>query len=225
MSLGMRINNISWFRGAIRTLRFTPRALGSAELLPPTAGAAALAAAARASPLPSGDSGAGETPEAAGPPSAGLAAPDAAAIEALLQEQVAAWNAADLEGFMAGYWESEDLVFTSGGAVRRGFAATLAGYRERYSAGGAGGTDAASMGLIRVDMAEVTTLGPDAAWVLGRVVHTIGGSVEAGRPNRVDGVSFTLVLRRVGDVGRWGGWRIVHDHSSTEAPPQAKAAL
>ena len=36
---------------------------------------------------------------------------------------------------MPGYWESEDLVFTSGGNVRRGYAATAAGYRTSYGTG------------------------------------------------------------------------------------------
>lgn len=32
-SLGVRINEVHWFKGAIRTVRFTPRALGPAEFL------------------------------------------------------------------------------------------------------------------------------------------------------------------------------------------------
>lgn len=32
-SLGVRLNKVSWFKGAIRTARFTPRALSPAEFL------------------------------------------------------------------------------------------------------------------------------------------------------------------------------------------------
>jgi hypothetical protein len=34
-SLGMRLNRVHWFKGAIRTVRFTPRALPAADLLRP----------------------------------------------------------------------------------------------------------------------------------------------------------------------------------------------
>ena len=32
VSLGSRINRVSWFKGAIREVRFTPRALAAGEL-------------------------------------------------------------------------------------------------------------------------------------------------------------------------------------------------
>lgn len=34
-SIGMRLNRVFWFKGAVRTIRFTPRALASRELLLP----------------------------------------------------------------------------------------------------------------------------------------------------------------------------------------------
>jgi hypothetical protein len=34
-SIGMRLNRVFWFKGAIRTIRFTPRALPASELLRP----------------------------------------------------------------------------------------------------------------------------------------------------------------------------------------------
>ena len=34
--------------------------------------------------------------------------------QAVLDAQVSAWNAGDLDGFMAGYWNSEELKFLSG---------------------------------------------------------------------------------------------------------------
>ena len=37
-SLGMRLNRVFWFKGAIRTVRFTPRALPPADLLRPDHG-------------------------------------------------------------------------------------------------------------------------------------------------------------------------------------------
>ena len=38
-----------------------------------------------------------------------------AEIRAALTDQQAAWNRGDLDAFMAGYWNSPDLTFFSGG--------------------------------------------------------------------------------------------------------------
>ena len=54
----------------------------------------------------------------------------ARSIRQVLEDQAAAWNRGDLDAFMEGYWRSEDLVFTSGGNVQRGWQTTL----DRYPA-------------------------------------------------------------------------------------------
>ncbi len=41
------------------------------------------------------------------------AAVDHPEIRVVLEQQVQAWNRGDLEGFMAHYWRSDDLVFKS----------------------------------------------------------------------------------------------------------------
>ena len=41
-------------------------------------------------------------------------------LSAILGEQAARWNAGDIEGFMAHYWNSPDLTFSSSGKVTRG---------------------------------------------------------------------------------------------------------
>ena len=122
-----------------------------------------------------------------------------AAVGEVLERQQSAWNRGDLEGFMAGYWRSPDLVFTSGGTVRRGFDTLLERYRTTYGSG-------ASMGRLDFSQLEVHPLGPEAAWALGR------WSLARGE-ERLGGV-FTLVLRRLD-----GGWRIVHDHTSSNSAP------
>lgn len=115
----------------------------------------------------------------------------------LLDNQVRDWNRGELEGFMAGYWESDDLVFTSGGRVTRGWATTLGQYRETYG----GGKE--SMGTLSFEEVEVFSLGPEAAWVLGRW--------QLEREGKSSGGVFTLVLRNIS-----GRWRIVHDHTSVD---------
>src|SRR6516164_5549286 len=58
------------------------------------------------------------------------------AIRKVLGDQVAAWNKGDLEGFMAGYWQSDDLSFYSGKDKTKGWKATLERYRKKYQGEG-----------------------------------------------------------------------------------------
>ena len=55
----------------------------------------------------------------------GQTADPEAAIRKVMQAQVDAWNHHDLEGFMAGYWNSPELTFFSGGTVSHGWQAAL----------------------------------------------------------------------------------------------------
>jgi beta-aspartyl-peptidase (threonine type) len=119
-----------------------------------------------------------------------------AAVRVVLDAQVEAWNRGDLEGFMAGYWRSPELVFCSGATVTKGWDATLERYRNRYRAEGR------EMGRLRFDAVEVQALGPDAAFARGAY------RLEMSDGQQPHGL-FTLVLRRKG-----GAWRIVHDHTS-----------
>jgi uncharacterized protein (TIGR02246 family) len=125
-------------------------------------------------------------------------AEDEAEIHAVLERQKQAWNQGDIETFVQGYHRSPDIVFTSGGKIRRGFDETLARYREKYVAGNA-------MGHLEFSDVELQPVGADGAVVLGRWKLT--ETPEAG-----EGV-FTLVLTKVD--GRWG---IVHDHTSLLVP-------
>jgi len=126
---------------------------------------------------------------------------DGAAIRALLTAQQDAWNRGDLDGFMAGYARTPDLVFTSGGRVRRGWQETYDKYRTRY------GQDRATMGHLAFEILDVQPVGADGAVVLGRWKLT--ETPEAG------GGIFSLVVAR-----RPEGWRVIHDHTSSDAPPQ-----
>ena len=130
-------------------------------------------------------------------PSSASPADVVTAARAVLDAQVEAWNRGDLEGFMAGYWRSPDLVFCSGATVTRGWDETLARYRKRYQSEGR------EMGRLRFDEIEVIPLAEDAA--LAR-----GAWRLAMRDGREPHGLFTLLLRRLD-----GAWRIVHDHTSS----------
>jgi beta-aspartyl-peptidase (threonine type) len=117
------------------------------------------------------------------------------AVRAVLDEQQTAWNKGDLEGFMAGYWKSDDLRFFSGPDVTQGWQATLDRYKKKYQA------DGKEMGKLTFSEVDAVKLGPDAALVRGRWKLKMSKDEPGGL--------FTLVFRRTPD-----GWRIVHDHTS-----------
>ena len=118
----------------------------------------------------------------------------AADIRALMDEQVAAWNAGDVDGFMKGYWNSEKLVFISGDNVTRGWQPTLDRYKKSYES-------RAKMGVLKFSDLEVTVISNDAAIVLGSWALTRAGDNPHGK--------FTLTFRKFKE-----GWRIVMDHTS-----------
>ena len=120
-----------------------------------------------------------------------------AAIRQLLDKQVAAWNRHDLEGFMAGYWNSPQLTFFSGGTITTGWQPTLERYRKRYQGEGR------EMGTLRFADLRVESLAPDASFVRGAYELTMS---SGKKPHGL----FTLVLRKLPE-----GWRIVHDHTSS----------
>jgi ketosteroid isomerase-like protein len=120
------------------------------------------------------------------------------AIGAVLVSQVKAWNQHDLEGFMAGYWNSPNLTFFSGATETRGWQATLDRYRKKYQSAGT------EMGKLEFQDLQVEMLGPDAAFVRGKFLLTLSSGKQ---PHGL----FTLVFRHFPE-----GWRIIHDHSSGE---------
>jgi ketosteroid isomerase-like protein len=121
----------------------------------------------------------------------------AAAIRAVLDEQVAAWNRGDLDAFMQGYAKLPELSFYSGATVTSGWEQTLQRYRAKYQSGGN------QMGKLTFSDLEIHVLAPDAAWVGGR------WQLEMTDGKRPGGL-FTLIFRKLPD-----GWKIVHDHTSS----------
>jgi ketosteroid isomerase-like protein len=126
-------------------------------------------------------------------------ASDGRALQDLLERQREAWNRGDLTAYMEGYARTPDLVFTSGSKIRRGWDETMAAYRKRY------GGDQAGMGRLAFEILGIQPVGGDGAVVLGR--WRLTESPQAG-----SGV-FSVVAER-----RPEGWRIVHDHTSSDAP-------
>jgi ketosteroid isomerase-like protein len=119
-----------------------------------------------------------------------------AAIQKVLDDQVAAWNKRDLPGFMAGYWKSDKLTFYSGKEITSGWQATLDRYRKKYQGEGK------EMGKLSFKEIKIQMLGTDHALVTGRWHLGLAKSEAGGL--------FTLIVHK-----KDAGWRIVHDHTSS----------
>jgi uncharacterized protein (TIGR02246 family) len=117
----------------------------------------------------------------------------AEAIRQVLDEQVAAWNKGDIEGFMQGYWNSPETTF-SGRTFTRGWQTVLANYQKSYDT-------REKMGVLSFGELEVKPLSKDSAFVLGTWKIQDGKTNPNGR--------FTLIFRKQKE-----GWRIIHDHTS-----------
>ena len=117
-----------------------------------------------------------------------------AAVRAVLESQVSAWNRGDLPGFVRTY--SPETIFV-GKEVTRGNAGVLERYRRSYPT-------RERMGTLTFTDVEVRMLGGDYASVLGRF-HLRRDAANGGD---ADGV-FTLLLKRAG-----GSWTIILDHTS-----------
>jgi ketosteroid isomerase-like protein len=127
---------------------------------------------------------------------------DAAAILTLLNDQTAAWNRGDIEGFMNGYWNSNQTEFVSSEGVSRGWQALLERYRRSYP-------DRKAMGRLTFSDLEIRVECSTAAYALGEY--------HLQRDNDNPSGVFTLNFRKFPE-----GWRIVVDHTTAFAKPAAK---
>jgi len=118
-----------------------------------------------------------------------------AAIHAVLDAQVAAWNRGDVEAYMNGYDRSPNTEFVGGDSITRGWQQVLDRYKKKYDT-------REKMGTLTFSDLKISVLSKDAALVLGRW-HLKRATDE---PHG----TFTLLFRKTKV-----GWRIVHDHSSS----------
>ena len=120
---------------------------------------------------------------------------DTAAIRKVLHEQELAWNRADINAFMQGYWQSEDLEFVGKNGLQKGWQKTLDNYKKSYP-------DAAAMGKLDFTILKLEVLSKKSAYIVGKW--------HLARPDKGDLQGhFTLLWKKIN-----GLWVIVSDHSS-----------
>jgi ketosteroid isomerase-like protein len=116
------------------------------------------------------------------------------AIRKVMADQEAAWNRADIEAFMDGYWKSDSLTFIGSRGVTYGWQATLDSYKKGYP-------DAEAMGKLTFTILRLEVLSPGSAYVIGKW-HLKRKADEPGG-------HFTLLWKKIG-----GKWVITADHTS-----------
>jgi len=129
------------------------------------------------------------------------AAAPADEVRALLGFQQDAWNRADIDAFMTGYWHDDSIRFAGGDAFRYGWQATIDRYRKTYP-------DAATMGRLDFDLLEVRELSPMVVYVFGKWRLTRAQDAAGKAPHGL----FTLIVEK-----KDGAWVITRDHTSAAA--------
>ena len=119
---------------------------------------------------------------------------DEAAIRKVIDDQTAAWNRGDIDGFMAGYWKSDKLEFVGRTDVTRGWQATLDRYKKNYNT-------REKMGTLSFADVEFIPISKDAGYIV--MTWQLGTAKDSPRGKS------TLLWRKFKE-----GWRIVVDHSS-----------
>jgi uncharacterized protein (TIGR02246 family) len=116
-------------------------------------------------------------------------------IRKLLEDQVAAWNRGDIEGYMKGYWNSDSTVFNSDGSLTKGYREVLSRYKNSYST-------REKMGTLQFRDLVVRPLSPNVAVAMGVWELARSSDKPWGR--------FTLIIEKKPE-----GWRVTHDHTSS----------
>jgi ketosteroid isomerase-like protein len=118
-------------------------------------------------------------------------------VRKLLEDQVAAWNRHDLDGFLAGYRKDEHVVFVTPEGSSRGYADLEQRYRKSYNA-------PEKFGELRFGDLDFSTVDTKSVLVRGtwRLVREKDG--PHGR--------FVLVVCHLSD-----GWRIVSDYTTVDS--------
>ena len=128
---------------------------------------------------------------------------DKAAIGAVLEAQVAAWNRGDIPAFMASYENSPETTFVGATSVNKGFQPILERYKKGYA-------NKDQMGTLTFKELDIRLL-PTAAGVTEYAVVTGRFHLDRnakGAATKDDGI-FSLVWHKGP-----GGWKILLDHTA-----------
>jgi len=121
-----------------------------------------------------------------------------AAIQAVLDDSAAGWNAADIDRFMGCYENAPTTSYISGSRLARGYPEIRALYIDRFNGG-----DKATMGALTLEILDLRPIDATHAYVIGRF-HLRRDAAHGGDASGLT----TLLFHRSA-----AGWRIIADHS------------
>ena len=111
----------------------------------------------------------------------------------VMTDQQIAWNNGDLDGFMQGYWNSEEMMFIGKSGPNYGWQKTLDNYKKSYPT-------KEKMGILSFSDQKIKMLGKNYAHVFGKWKLT--------RKDGDLGGIYTLVFQKFKD-----GWKVISDHT------------
>ena len=114
-------------------------------------------------------------------------------ILAIMKAQEKAWSNNDLEGFMQGYWKSNDLKFYGSNGITFGWDKTLANYKKGYPTKEHSGT-------LKFKVNDISKINDGAYFVMGEyhLTRTVGNA---------NGV-FMIIFKKINNK-----WKIIADTS------------
>jgi len=118
-----------------------------------------------------------------------LAMGQGAEIRKVLEDQAACWNKGDLECFMQGYVQSDDLVFVGSSGPKYGWQVTLNNYKSSYP-------NKEAMGTLKFDLLKFKALGKKHYLVIGKWTLVRQKDTPTGH--------FSLVFEKIG-----GEWKVI----------------
>lgn len=111
----------------------------------------------------------------------------------VMNDQQIAWNNGDLDGFMQGYWNSEEMMFIGKSGPNYGWQKTLDNYKKSYPT-------KEKMGILTFSDQKIKMLGKNYAHVFGKWKLT--------RKDGDLGGIYTLVFQKFKN-----GWKVISDHT------------
>ena len=114
-----------------------------------------------------------------------------AGIRLVMEAQEIAWNKHDLDGFMQGYWKSDQHKFYGSNGLTLGWEQTLANYKKNYPT-------SAESGTLDFVINDISPIEDKTYWVMGEF--------HLKRPvGDADGV-FMIIFKKID-----GQWKIIAD--------------
>jgi len=111
----------------------------------------------------------------------------------IINRQQDAWNAFDIDGFMQGYWKSDQLKFYGSNGVSHGWEQTLSNYKKRYPT-------KEDMGELNFTIDAISKIEVDSYYVMGQYhLKRIIGDAHG---------TFMVIFKKIN-----GMWKIIADSS------------